>query len=990
MFRLHLLQSSPSKVVGAGKTVSLTGTTIAGADASNYVLSFTGAPTATANITAKVLTIGGTFTVNNKTYDGTTAAVITANSLTLMTLAGSDVVSLTAVAVFSDINSGAGKTVSLTGSSLAGLDAPNYTLSLTGAPVTTATIFSAGLTVTGITANNKVYNGTTTAVLNYGSAILVGVLGTDIVNLNFTGIAGNFVDKNIGTGKLVSISGLTLSGADAGKYNLIQPISTASITSAGLTVSGLTANNKVYDGTASATLNTGSAVPNGVFAGDVVTINSSGATGTFGDNNVGTGKPVTTSGFTLGGTDAANYTLTQPVIAANITAAPLTVSGITANDKVYNGTVTAALNYGSATLVGIIGTDVVNLISTGITGAFVNKNIGTGKIVNITGLTLSGTDAGKYSLVQPATTASITSSGLTISGLTANNKAYDGTTSATLNTGSAVLAGVFTGDVVTINSSGATGTFSDINVGTGKPVTTSGFALGGADAGNYTLTQPVITANITGADLTVSGITAISKVYDGNTTANLNSGSATLVGVVGTDVVDLILTGITGTFADKNIGSNKIVNVTGITVSGPDAGKYNLIQPASTANITSAGLTISGLTAVDKVYDGTKSATLNVGSVVLAGVFGADIVTINSSAATGTFADKNTGTGKPVSTSGFTLGGADAGNYTLTQPATAANIATNTLTVSGITANNKTYDGTTSATLNAGSASLVGVFGADVVNLVSSGASGTFADKNVGTAKAVLSSGFTLDGTDAANYILTQPSVTADIGPKALTVTANDLSKSYGTALAFAGTEYSTSGLLTGDVVTGITISSPGAALTASIGTYAILITGGVNNNYLFSYVGGTLTVGKSTITATADNKTKVYGSANPVLTITYSGFKNNEDGSVLDVPPVVSTVALTASNAGTYAITISGGSDNNYDITLVNGSLQITKAPLSVKAEDKNKIYGQTNPALTFTYTGFVLGQNQSNLDVPPVVGTSATVNSDAGNYDINVFGRL
>jgi gliding motility-associated-like protein len=390
----------------------------------------------------------------------------------------------------------------------------------------------------------------------------------------------------------------------------------------------------------------------------------------------------------------------------------------------------------------------------------------------------------------------------------------------------------------------------------------------------------------------------------------------------------------------------------------------------------------------NKVYDGTSVVTLNSENAILVGVLGTDVINLVLTDITGTLTNKNVGTAKVVSTSGFALGGTDSGNYILIQPSLTADITVASLTVSEVTATNKIYDGATTTTLNTGSAALVGVFGTDVVTLSSSEATGTFADKNAGTAKVVSTTGFTLGGTDADNYTLTQPLLTADIVAKALTITANDLSKSYGTTLTFTGTEITTVGLVTGDAVPGVIINSPGAAVSAAVGTYVVSVTEGSDINYDYTYVDGVLSVNKTPLIATGDHKTKVYGSSNPVLTISYSGFKNGEDASVLDTIPVASTNALSTSNVGTYAITLSGGTDNNYDLTLVNGSLEILKAPLTITAEDKTKVYGQTNPALTITYSGFVLDQDHSVLNVFPVAVTDATTNSAAGNYDIVVSG--
>lgn len=86
---------------------------------------------------------------------------------------------------------------------------------------------------------------------------------------------------------------------------------------------------------------------------------------------------------------------------------------------------------------------------------------------------------------------------LTVTGITASNKVYDGTTAATLDNTAAVLVGVIVPDVVTLDTSAAAGAFADSAVGAGKTVTVSGLTIGGADAGNYLLTQPTTTADIT-------------------------------------------------------------------------------------------------------------------------------------------------------------------------------------------------------------------------------------------------------------------------------------------------------------------------------------------------------------------------------------------------------------------------------------------------------------------------------------------------------------
>src|SRR5262249_5244721 len=154
-------------------------------------------------------------------------------------------------------------------------------------------------------------------------AALVGLFAGDTVTLNTAAVAGAFASKDVGNGIAVVISGLTLGGAQAGDYTLTQPSTTANITplvlGGGNTtgVTGITANSKVSDSTPKATLSTTGAILVGVLAGDTVTLNTAGASGTFASKDVGSGITVTVSGLTIGGPQAGNYTLTQPATTAN-------------------------------------------------------------------------------------------------------------------------------------------------------------------------------------------------------------------------------------------------------------------------------------------------------------------------------------------------------------------------------------------------------------------------------------------------------------------------------------------------------------------------------------------------------------------------------------------------------------------------------------------------------------------------------------------------
>src|SRR5262249_38129126 len=134
----------------------------------------------------------------------------------------------------------------------------------------------------------------------------------------------------------------------------------------------------------------------------------------------------------------------------------------------------------------------------------------------------------------------------------------------------------------------------------------TGIGLSGPNAGNYTVTQPTATATITPAPLTVTGITANNKPYDGTTNATLNTGGATLNGVISPDVVHLNTAGAVGTFSDPNVGTNKTVTISGLTIDNTD---YTLVQPTTTASITQAATTTT-LVATPLASTGGQSVML--------------------------------------------------------------------------------------------------------------------------------------------------------------------------------------------------------------------------------------------------------------------------------------------------------------------------------------------------------------------------------------------
>ncbi len=245
----------------------------------------------------------------------------------------------------------------------------------------------------------------------------------------------------------------------------------------------------------------------------------------------------------------------------------------------------------------------------------------------------------------------------------------------------------------------------------------------------------------------------------------------------------------------------------------------------------------------------------------------------------------------------------------------------------------------------------------------------------------------TLSGGVDSNYSFNYVNGTLTINKAALTAKADDKSRSYG--LVNPAFTISYTGFVNGDDPTDVTspIASTTASLTSNVGTYPITLSGGSATNYSLSYVAGTLTVTIAPLTAKADNKSRTYGAANPTLTITYTGFLNSDNPSSI-TEPTISTAATPATPVGTYAITLSGGSAQNYGLILQPGTLTIGKASLTAKADDKSKTYGQVNPANSITYTGFMNGDNASSVTPPTISGPAATTGSPVGTYPITLSG--
>jgi hypothetical protein len=215
-------------------------------------------------------------------------------------------------------DTGSGKTVSVSGLTLAGTDAGDYSLGSTSITGAVGKITPKSITASLTGSVSKTYDATTSVTLGTANYQLSGILGGDTVWVDET--SGSYDTKNVGTGKMVTAGDLLLSGGQAGDYVLSNTSASApigTITQKSVTASLTGTVSKTYDGTTAATLASANYSLTGVLAGDTVSLNDPSA-GTYSSANVGTGRGVSVGGLALSGSGAADYRLSASTLSASI------------------------------------------------------------------------------------------------------------------------------------------------------------------------------------------------------------------------------------------------------------------------------------------------------------------------------------------------------------------------------------------------------------------------------------------------------------------------------------------------------------------------------------------------------------------------------------------------------------------------------------------------------------------------------------------------
>ena len=706
-------------------------------------------------------------------------------------------------------------------------DALGFDVTVSGTPIPTGTV-------------TLLDGGTNGAIIGSGSLAGGTCTITPALNALAVGSHDNLVAVYSGDGNFPTMTSATLN--------------TQAVSPKVLTVTGAAVASKTYDGTTAATLTAGNL--NGEVGSDAITLGNA-SSGTFADPYAGTAKPVSAA-MTVSGAAAANYMLTQPALTGDIIPRVVTLSG----GRTYNGTSSVAagdLSLGN----NLDGADLTLLGSATLS----DRNVGPQTLVtsyatptrvrSATGFSIGNTStsfvvtmgaapASGNTLVAVISTRGSTDSrvtGISQTGATwtraAQSTNSDGSTTeiwvaamadsagtgVTIRTAAGRCAavvieysGVLTAGspVDQINSSDSSGNSISPLTGTTAATTQADEVwIGGI---GYRASTPTLSAIL-------NSFAAVDSAQSGSTTSANNAkvyalermASATAAaGSGGTLTATVQWSGAIATF--------KAASTSSLTLAGPAAGNYSLNGATGTVQIAPKALTVSGLAATDREYDGGLAADLAGSATLLPAVaagtgtpgdgmpYSGDAVTL-AGTATGAFANKHVGSLKPVMVSGTTLAGAQAGNYTLAQPTgLTANVTPLPLTVTALSTT-KTYDGTTSA---AGTPNLTPLLAAgDATSILSQ----VFQDENAGDGDKVVIPNITIDdGNGGANYAVTLVrSNTGTIHKAVATVALDNLAHAYDGTPKAATASTDPAGLAV-DLTYDGTPAAPSAA-----GTYAVV-----------------------------------------------------------------------------------------------------------------------------------------------------------------------
>jgi len=575
------------------------------------------------------------------------------------------------------------------------------------------------------------------------------------------------------------------------------------------------------------------------------------------------GNFTSVGGLSLPSTGALNYDGTLNQWNATVSATTTTTLAPNAQTITF-GSLTDRVYGATSFMVSATATSNLTVTFSSLTTSVCTIATRTVSVINTGTCTLQADQDGQIGattwLAAPSVTQSftVTAKPLTMTGAVGVARDYDGSSTAEVNFSAAQLSGVVGADNVGFSTGSYAAIFSSPAAGTNRSISVSGVTLTGAQASRYTLTQPTVSATINRVSATVTAETI--SISHGTSF----SSSFTNSPLVGSDSIGQMVytyAGINGTTYNASTTRPTAVGTYSITPSGAgftsgSSANYSLSYTSSTLTISALSSSITFASLADRIY-GVAPITLT--ATATSGL------TVSFSSATPSVCTVNATTLTVINIGVCTVESSQSGNsvYTAASPVSRSfTVISKQISLSGVTGANKNYDSTPNASVNFGSAQLVGVESGDSVAFDASSTTAVFVTAAAGVGKTITVSGVVLTGQDASRYFLAAPTATATINTVPATITLNPASLYVGSSLSHT---YSVSGLVGGDSIASMTYTYRGTGSTnynASttvpnvIGTYsvtpsAIVLNSGSAASYVVTYTGSTLTIMAPTTTTT-------------------------------------------------------------------------------------------------------------------------------------------
>ncbi len=793
--------------------------------------------------------------------------------------------------------------------------------------------------------DSKQYDASALTKNSYTNSALAA--GDEIATVTITGSQTVFgsSDNIASAAKIVKAD-----GEDAtGNYAITYEKGTLSVTKKPVTITA-DGDKKVYDGTA---LAKNSFTNTALATGDSVTATVTGSQTVKGKSDNVPSAAVITNAANEDVT--ASYDITYANGALEVTAKPVTITADSDN-RVYDGTAltknsftNTALATGDSVTATITGSQIVKGKSDNVPSAAVIKNEANEDVT------------ASYDITYANGTLEVTPKAVTITADT-GTKVYDATE---LTKNSFTNTALATGDSVT-----ATITGSQTVVGESDNVPSNAVFT---NAAGEDVTESYHPTYINGKLAVTQNISVIitadsdTKEYDGTA---LTKNSYQVTGLATGDHVDSVKITGTQTVAGKsnNVPSEaRILNAADEDVTASYAVNYN----NGTLEVTQKALTITAESDT-KVYDGTALAKNSFTNTALAA----------GDSVTATITGSQTVAGKsdnvPSAAVITNAAGEDVtASYNITYVNGKLEVTAKPVTITA-DGDKKVYDGTALAKNSFTNTALAT---GDTVNATVTGSQTVKGKSDNVPSAAVITNAAGEDVTDS--YAITYANGTLEVTAKPVTITADSETKVYD-ATALAKNSFTNTALATGDTVNATVTGSQTVKGKSSNVPSAAVITNAANedvtDSYDISYVNGTLEVTAKPITITADSDTKVYDATALV--------KNTYKNSALAGGDRIDSIVLTGSQTvkGTTnnvpsaaVIKTEDGADvtGSYDITYVNGTLEVTAKPVTITADGSKKVYDGTALAKNgFSNTALATGDS-----VTATVTGSQTVKGTSDN---------